>query len=75
MCGRYVLDDDGTIVAYVYGVPASRRNTFSRRCNIAPSQNAPIIRPDSEGRRRRYSCARGAKAETMFFAVILKSDY
>ena len=39
MCGRYVLDDDGTVVAFVYGVPKSRVTDISRHYNIAPTQH------------------------------------
>ncbi|HVK55192.1 MAG TPA: SOS response-associated peptidase [Burkholderiales bacterium] len=51
MCGRYVLDDDGSIIAYIYGVPRSRETGIVRRYNIAPGQRAPIIRHDEAGRR------------------------
>jgi putative SOS response-associated peptidase YedK len=51
MCGRYVLDDDGSIIATIYGVPRSREMGIVRRYNIAPSQSAPIIRQDEAGRR------------------------
>ncbi len=51
MCGRFVLDADGQVIAYVYGVPASRVIPLERHYNIAPTQSIPVIRSDAEGRR------------------------
>jgi len=44
MCSRYFLDADGNIIAYTFRVPPSDRVT--RRYNIAPTQEAPVIRMD-----------------------------
>src|SRR5215510_11175819 len=51
MCCRYVVDDDGTIIAFVYGVPRSRMPGITRSYNAAPTQQLPIVREDQEGRR------------------------
>ena len=51
MCGRYVFDDDGKLVAIIYGVPKSREIDIKRRYNIAPTTKVPVIRQDEEGRR------------------------
>lgn len=51
MCGRYVFDADGNVIAYVYGVPRSRLDDLERRYNVAPTTKVPIIRQDEEGRR------------------------
>ena len=42
MCSRYFLDADGNIIAYTFRVPASER--IRRRFNIAPTQEAPVVR-------------------------------
>jgi putative SOS response-associated peptidase YedK len=49
MCSRYFLDADGNIIAYTSRVPL--RDRIRRRFNIAPTQEAPVIRPDSNGER------------------------
>jgi putative SOS response-associated peptidase YedK len=42
MCSRYFLDADGNIIAYTFRVPVDER--IARRANIAPTQEAPVIR-------------------------------
>jgi putative SOS response-associated peptidase YedK len=42
MCSRYFLDADGNIIAYAFRVPVDGR--VGRRFNIAPTQDAPVIR-------------------------------
>jgi putative SOS response-associated peptidase YedK len=42
MCSRYFLDADGDVIAYAFRVPASER--IASRFNIAPTQEAPVIR-------------------------------
>ncbi|HUP98712.1 MAG TPA: SOS response-associated peptidase, partial [Usitatibacter sp.] len=42
MCSRYFLDADGNIIAYTFRVPLTDR--IKRRFNIAPTQEAPVIR-------------------------------
>jgi putative SOS response-associated peptidase YedK len=50
MCSRYFLDADGNIIAYAFRVPVDER--IARRANIAPTQEAPVIRAtrDKDGR-------------------------
>jgi putative SOS response-associated peptidase YedK len=50
MCSRYFLDADGNVIAYTFRVPVNDR--IRRRFNIAPSQEAPVIRaaPEGDGR-------------------------
>ncbi|MGE5096754.1 MAG: SOS response-associated peptidase [Betaproteobacteria bacterium] len=48
MCSRYFLDADGNIIAYTFRVPAN--TNVRKRFNIAPTQEAPVIRLDREGR-------------------------
>jgi putative SOS response-associated peptidase YedK len=43
MCSRYFLDADGNIIAYTFRVPVDDR--IRKRFNIAPTQDAPVIRP------------------------------
>jgi putative SOS response-associated peptidase YedK len=43
MCSRYFLDADGNIIAYTFQVPVHDR--IRKRFNIAPTQEAPVIRP------------------------------
>jgi len=47
MCSRYFLDADGNIIAYTFRVPPDNR--IRRRFNIAPTQEAPVIRRDGAG--------------------------
>ena len=49
MCSRYFLDADGNIIAYTFQVPVHER--IRKRFNIAPTQEAPVIRVDKEGTR------------------------
>lgn len=47
MCSRYFLDADGNIIAYTFRVPANDK--VLKRYNIAPTQDAPVIRLTKEG--------------------------
>jgi putative SOS response-associated peptidase YedK len=49
MCSRYFLDADGNIIAYTFRVPVNE--SVKKRYNIAPTQDAPVIRLDREGQR------------------------
>ncbi|HET6264165.1 MAG TPA: SOS response-associated peptidase, partial [Usitatibacter sp.] len=49
MCSRYFLDADGNIIAYAFRVPPSDR--VRKRFNIAPTQDAPVIRAGPGGER------------------------
>lgn len=49
MCSRYFLDADGNIIAFTFRVPASER--IRKRFNIAPTQQAPVIRAAKDGGR------------------------
>jgi putative SOS response-associated peptidase YedK len=49
MCSRYFLDADGNIIAYTFRVPQNPR--VQRRFNIAPTQEAPVVRLDTDGAR------------------------
>ena len=49
MCSRYFLDADGNIIAYTFAVPLQER--VRRRFNIAPTQEAPVIRASAAGGR------------------------
>jgi len=49
MCSRYFLDADGNVIAYTFSVPLNER--LRRRFNIAPTQEAPIVRVSQEGPR------------------------
>jgi len=42
MCSRYFLDADGNVIAYTFRVPVNDR--IRKRYNIAPTQEAPVIR-------------------------------
>jgi putative SOS response-associated peptidase YedK len=42
MCSRYFLDADGNIIAYTFRVPVNAH--VGRRFNIAPTQDAPVVR-------------------------------
>jgi putative SOS response-associated peptidase YedK len=48
MCSRYFLDADGNVIAYTFRVPAV---TVRKRFNIAPTQDAPVIRAGKDGAR------------------------
>ncbi|HRA22703.1 MAG TPA: SOS response-associated peptidase [Usitatibacteraceae bacterium] len=49
MCSRYFLDADGNVIAYTFSVPVHDR--IRKRFNIAPTQEAPVVRVDEAGRR------------------------
>ena len=49
MCSRYFLDADGNIIAYTFRVPV--KEPIRKRFNIAPTQEAPVIRVGKEGAR------------------------
>jgi putative SOS response-associated peptidase YedK len=42
MCSRYFLDADGNVIAYTFRVPEN--TAVRRRYNIAPTQEAPVVR-------------------------------
>ncbi len=56
MCSRYFLDADGNVIAYTFQVPAEPR--IVRRANIAPTQEAPVIRVAREGAGREVAMLR-----------------
>ena len=47
MCSRYFLDADGNVIAYTFRVPVNDR--IQKRFNIAPTQQAPVIRAGRDG--------------------------
>ena len=47
MCSRYFLDADGHIIAYTFRVPANEH--VRKRYNIAPTQDAPVVRLAKDG--------------------------
>ncbi|HET7729138.1 MAG TPA: SOS response-associated peptidase [Usitatibacter sp.] len=49
MCSRYFLDADGNIIAYTFQVPIHER--IRKRFNIAPTQEAPVVRAAKSGGR------------------------
>jgi len=49
MCSRYFLDADGNIIAFTFRVPLNER--IRKRFNIAPTQEAPVIRVRPDGER------------------------
>ena len=49
MCSRYFLDADGNIIAYTFRVPPNDK--VKKRFNIAPTQEAPVVRVGREGGR------------------------
>jgi len=49
MCSRYFLDADGNVIAYAFRVPVDTR--IRKRFNIAPSQEAPVVRLGERGAR------------------------
>lgn len=49
MCSRYFLDADGNVIAYTFRVPVPER--ILKRFNIAPTQEAPVIRVARDGGR------------------------
>ncbi len=50
MCSRYFHDAEGNIIAYTFRVPATPEH-MRKRFNIAPTQEAPVVRVDREGNR------------------------
>ena len=48
MCSRYFLDADGNIIAYTFRVPVVKDH-IRKRFNIAPTQEAPVVRVNREG--------------------------
>ena len=46
MCSRYFLDADGNIIAYTFNVAV--QGPIRKRFNIAPTQEAPVIRAPRE---------------------------
>ncbi|HEX4331635.1 MAG TPA: SOS response-associated peptidase [Usitatibacter sp.] len=49
MCSRYFLDADGNVIAYTFAVPEN--TLMRRRYNIAPTQEAPVVRVAGDGAR------------------------
>ena len=49
MCSRYFLDADGNVIAYTFAVVADER--LRKRFNIAPTQEAPVVRATKDGAR------------------------
>jgi putative SOS response-associated peptidase YedK len=49
MCSRYFLDADGNVIAYTFRVPL--KEPVRKRFNIAPTQQAPVIRVGNGGAR------------------------
>jgi putative SOS response-associated peptidase YedK len=49
MCSRYFLDADGNIIAYTFRVPVNEQ--IGKRYNIAPTQQAPVVRLAKDGTR------------------------
>lgn len=49
MCSRYFLDADGHVIAYTFNVPVHDR--IRKRFNIAPTQEAPVVRMAESGAR------------------------
>ena len=49
MCSRYFLDADGNVIAYTFAVPEN--TAVRRRYNIAPTQEAPVVRIGAGGAR------------------------
>ena len=49
MCSRYFLDADGNVIAYAFRVPSTQ--PIRKRFNIAPTQDAPVVRLAQSGER------------------------
>ena len=49
MCSRYFLDADGNVIAYTFAVAGNA--AVRRRFNIAPTQEAPVVRVAASGAR------------------------
>jgi putative SOS response-associated peptidase YedK len=56
MCSRYFLDADGNVIAYTFQVPVHDR--IRKRFNIAPTQDAPVIRAANDGGAREVAMMR-----------------
>jgi putative SOS response-associated peptidase YedK len=56
MCSRYFLDADGNVIAYTFRVPVHER--VRKRFNIAPTQQAPVIRAAGDGAGREVAMLR-----------------
>lgn len=56
MCSRYFLDADGNVIAYTFQVPVHDR--IRKRFNIAPTQEAPVIRAARSGAGREVAMLR-----------------
>ncbi len=56
MCSRYFLDADGNVIAYTFRVPVNDR--IRKRFNIAPTQEAPVVRAAREGGAREIAMLR-----------------
>src|SRR5258705_12919462 len=56
MCSRYFLDADGNVIAYTFAVTVDDR--LRKRFNIAPTQEAPIVRATKDGAGRELAMAR-----------------
>lgn len=57
MCGRYTLSTPGDEIAEVFGL--AERVELTPRFNIAPSQEAPVVRRAAEGHRTLTGCRWG----------------
>lgn len=49
MCGRFVQATPGEVIAEVFGLPEVPR--LAPRYNLAPTQNAAVVRPEESGRK------------------------
>src|SRR5579859_3942852 len=49
MCSRYFLDAEGNVIAFTFRVPMTEG--IGRRYNIAPTQQAPVVRAAASGAR------------------------
>ena len=49
MCSRYFLDAEGNVIAYTFRVPNGEK--VKKRFNIAPTQEAPVVRMGAAGER------------------------
>jgi putative SOS response-associated peptidase YedK len=49
MCSRYFLDADGNVISYTFHVPVHDR--LRKRFNIAPTQDAAVVRRTESGAR------------------------
>ena len=49
MCSRYFLDAEGNVIAFTFHVPTQQ--VVRKRFNIAPTQEAPVVRTGRDGER------------------------